>query len=70
MIKTKNKLVPQGRILNATVSQEPSGKYYISLCCTDVDIKPLKRTGNSVGLDLGIKEFCITSDGKMIENTK
>lgn len=70
MIKTKNKLVPQGRILNATVSQEPSGKYYISLCCTDVDIKPLKRTGNSVGLDLGIKEFCITSDGKMIENPK
>jgi putative transposase len=70
MVKTKNKLVPQGRILNATVSQEPSGKYYVSLCCTDVDIKPLKRTGNSVALDLGIKEFCITSDGEMIENHK
>lgn len=70
MIKTKNKLVPQGRILNATVSQESSGKYYVSLCCTDVDIKPLKQTGNSVGLDLGIKEFCITSDGEMIENHK
>lgn len=70
MIKTKNKLVPQGRILNATVSQESSGKYYVSLCCTDVDIKPLKQTGNSVGLDLGIKEFCITSDGEMIENPK
>ena len=70
MIKTKNKLVPQGRILNATVSQESSGKYYVSLCCTDVDIKPLKQTGNSVGLDLGIKEFCITSDGEMIDNHK
>ena len=70
MVKTKNKLVPQGRILNATVSQEPSGKYYVSLCCTDVDIKPLKQTGNSVALDLGIKEFCITSDGEMIENPK
>ena len=70
MVKTKNKLIPQGRILNATVSQEPSDKYYVSLCCTDVDIKPLKKTGNSVGIDLGIKEFCITSDGEMIENPK
>ena len=68
MVKTKNKLIPQGRILNATISQTPSGKYYVSLCCTDVDIKPLKKTGNSIGIDLGIKEFCITSDGEMIEN--
>ena len=70
MVKTKNKLVPQGRILNATVSQEPSGKYYVSLCCTDVDIQPLKNTGNSIGIDLGIKEFCITSDGEIITNLK
>src|SRR5574344_1757149 len=70
MVKTKNKLVPQGRILNATISQEPSGKYFVSLCCTDVDIKPLEKTGNAVGIDLGIKEFCITSDGEMIPNPK
>ena len=70
MVKTKNKLLPQGRILNATVSQEPSGKYYVSLCCTDVDIEPLEKTGSVVGLDLGIKEFCITSDGEMISNPK
>ena len=70
MIKTKNKLIPEGRILNATVSQEPSGKYYVSICCTDVDIKPLEKTENSIGLDLGIKEFAITSDGEMIENPK
>lgn len=70
MIKTKNKLMPKGRILNATVSQEPSGKYYVSLCCTDVDINSLEKTGCSIGIDLGIKEFCITSDGKMIDNPK
>lgn len=70
MIKTKNKLILQGRILNVTVSQEPSGKYYVSFCCTDVDIKPLDKTNNSIGIDLGIKEFCITSDGEMIENPK
>ena len=70
MIKTKNKLIPQGRIINATVSQEPSGKYYISLCCADVDIQPLEKTNNAVGIDLGIKEFAITSDGEMIPNPK
>ena len=69
-VKTKNKLIPQGRILSATVSQEPSGKYYVSLCCTDVNIPVLDKTNNSIGIDLGIKEFCITSDGKMIENPK
>ena len=70
MIKAKNKLIPQGRILNATVSQEPSGKYYVSLCCTDIDIKQFDKTGNQIGLDLGIKEFVITSDGEMIPNPK
>ena len=70
MVKTKNKLIPQGRILNATVSQEPSGKYFVSLCCTDVDTKPFEKTDNAVGIDLGIKEFCITSDGEMISNPK
>ena len=70
MVKTKNKLVPKGRILNATVSQEPSGKYFVSLCCTDVENEPFDKTGDVVGIDLGIKEFCITSDGEMIPNPK
>ena len=70
MIKTKNKLIPQGKILNATISQEPSGKYYVSLCCTDVKVKPLEKTGNIIGLDLGIKEFCITSNGEKVNNPK
>ena len=70
MVKIRDKQIPQGRILNATVSQEPSGKYYVSLCCTDVEIKPLEKTGSIIGLDLGIKEFCITSSGEMIKNPK
>ena len=55
---------------NATVSQEPSGKYFVFLCCTDVEIEPFDKTGHVVGVDLGIKEFCITSDGEMIPNPK
>lgn len=60
----------QGRILNATVSQTPSGKYYVSLCCTDVEIEPLPQTGAVVGVDVGIKDLAITSDGKKYENRK
>ena len=70
LVKTRDKQIPQGRILNATVSQEPSGKYYVSLCCADVEIESLEKTGSVIGLDLGIKEFCITSNGDMIKNPK
>ena len=69
-VKTRDKFVPQGRILNATISQEPSGKYYCSICCTDVEIEPMPKTGALVGIDLGIKDFAITSDGVKIENPK
>lgn len=70
MVKTKNNLIPQGRILNATVSQKPSGKYYVSLCCTDVDISKYDKTRQIVGMDLGIKYFCIMSNGDEIENPR
>lgn len=60
----------KGRIVNATVSQKPSGKYYISLCCKDVDIKPLPKTGESCGVDLGIKYLAITSDGEKYQNNR
>lgn len=69
-VKTRDKQVPQGRILNATISQEPSGKYYCSICCTDVEIQPLPQTNNQVGIDLGIKDFAITSDGVKYNNPK
>ena len=68
-IRDKN-FKPQGRILNATISQEPSGKYYISLCCTDVKIENLKTSNKEIGIDLGIKNFAVTSDETTIENSK
>ena len=69
-VKIRDKQTPQGRILNATISKEPSGKYYVSLCCADIEIKKYETTNSKIGLDLGIKEFCITSNGKTIENPK
>ena len=60
----------KGRILFATVSRNPSGKYFVSLCCTDVEIEHLPSTGAVVGLDLGIKSFAVTSDGVEYPNHK
>lgn len=58
----------EGRILSATVSQNPSGKYFVALCCTDVNVSPLPKTGAVVGIDLGIKDLAITSDGVKYDN--
>lgn len=60
----------RGLILSATVSQVPSGKYYVSLCCTDVEIEPLPNTGAVVGVDLGVKTLATTSDGVVYPNNK
>lgn len=70
MMKIRDKQIPQGRILNATISQEPSGKYYVSLCCTEVEIKPYEKTNSVIGIDLGIKEFYITSNGDTVTNPR
>ena len=69
-LKIRDKMKPQGRIISATITQVPSGKYYISLCCTDVEVKKLESTNKSVGIDLGIKNFALTSDEISIENPK
>ena len=60
----------KGRILSATVSQNPSGKYFVSICCTDVEIDPLPKTGAVVGVDLGVKDLAITSDGVKYPNNR
>ena len=68
LVKVRDKQIPQGRILNATISQEPNGHYYCSLCCTDVEFEQLPKTNKNVGIDLGICDFAILSDGIKIEN--
>ena len=69
-LKIRDKIKPQGRIISATITQVPSGKYYISLCCTDIEIKKLESINRNVGIDLGIKNFALTSDEISIENPK
>lgn len=69
-VKTKDKRIPQGRILNATISQVPSGKYYVSICCTDVPLEIFPTTNKNIGIDVGLKNFAVTSDGITYDNPK
>lgn len=69
-VKCKVSREVRGRILSATVSQNPSGKYFVSLCCTDVEIEPFPSIGSVVGVDLGIKALATTSDGASYSNGK
>lgn len=67
-IKCKFSRNIEGRIISATVIQVPSMKYFVSICCTDVRKPDLNKTGKVVGVDIGIKEIAITSDGKTYHN--
>lgn len=58
-----------GKILNATVSKTPTGKYFVSLCCK-VDIEQLPKVNSNIGIDLGLKELCVCSNGDVFENPK
>ena len=58
-----------GQIKSATVSQMPSGKYYVSIWVETEHVE-LTHTDQNTGIDLGIKDLCITSKGKKYENPK
>ena len=58
-----------GQIKSATISQVPSGKYYVSIL-VETEHMEMPHTNQNTGIDLGIKELCITSDGKKYVNLK
>lgn len=60
----------EGTIKSVTVSKTPSDKYYVSVLVNCEELEKLPKTNVEIGIDLGIKEFAITSDGEMIENPK
>jgi putative transposase len=54
--------IPQGIPKMATISKTASGEYYVSFSC-DVEIDVLPKSTKSVGIDVGIKDVVVTSDG-------
>ncbi len=69
-VKCRISKAVKGRILSATISRNPSGKYFVSVCCTDVEIEQLPTTGAVTGLDMGIKSFSVDADGNEYANHK
>lgn len=57
-------------IKSATLSKTKSGKFYLSvlLSMNEEEFKQFRHTDNKVGIDLGVKNFVITSDGEVFEN--
>ena len=58
-----------GIIKSATISQVPSGKYFVSILVETEHI-PMESTGCMIGIDLGIKDLLITSDGEKFDNIR
>lgn len=62
-----------GKIKSATISITPTGKYFVSILTdtnTQVPDKYIITKENTIGIDLGIKNFAITSEGELFENPK
>ncbi len=59
----------EGNPLFASISKSTTGKYYVSITC-EIEHIPFEKTGKSVGIDTGIKELAILSDGNSYDNIK
>lgn len=58
-----------GEIRSCTISRNPSGQYFASILVKE-EIQPKKKTGKQIGIDLGLKDFFILSDGTKAKNPR
>ncbi len=72
-IKAKFPAKIKGLIKSATVSKDPTGKYFVSLLVETI-VEPLLKThsriGIDLGIDLGLTDFIVLSDGSKVANPK
>lgn len=67
----RNLEVINGRIINAMVEKETTNKYYVCVLVEEQEAKTEKIKPRSiVGIDLGIKDLVVTSDGEKYSNSK
>jgi putative transposase len=59
----------KGEIKQCTLSKTSTDEYFVSIL-VETDHKKFEKTGKSVGIDLGIKDFIITSDGFKYKNNR
>ena len=68
-VRFANSRKVEGRILNATIRRNASGKHFVSLC-VEQEVDELPKTGSSVGVDVGLKHFAVLSDGTVYQNDR
>lgn len=71
VIKFRDKYKFEGliRVINVTISKSKSGKYFASICI-EVESTTLAKAKKSCGIDLGLKDLCILSDGTKFDNPR
>lgn len=67
LVKFANSRNIQGRILSATIRKSPTGKHFASLLVEE-EIEKLPKTNSQVGIDLGISDFAVISNGDIVKN--
>ena len=67
LVKFANSKEIKGRIINATLRKNASGKFFVSILCEE-EIVELPKTEAAMGIDLGITHFATLSDGRKIDN--
>ena len=60
----------KGKIGKVTITKTPSGKYFVSVFTEEEYITPLKMTGKSIGVDMGLKNLLVTSEGENFKNNR
>ncbi|MEH7125543.1 IS200/IS605 family element RNA-guided endonuclease TnpB [Bacillus sp. JJ1773] len=57
----------EGRIISVTIRRNLSGKFFVSLA-TETEVTELPKTNSAIGIDIGIKDFAILSNGTIYPN--
>ena len=68
-LKSRWSRKPEGEVVKVTVTLDPSGRYHVCLHCR-CKVDPLSETGKRVGVDLGLNDVVVTSDGFRSGNPK
>ena len=69
-VKIKEHRKLEGKILNGTISRTSSGKFFVSITVEKEISYDIPYTDKAIGIDLGIKDFCVDNNGVKYENPK
>ena len=69
IFKGSNKAIPVKQIKRYTVSSTSTGRFFISIVYC-VNKEKIQDNGSTVGIDLGVRHYCVTSEGEIFENQK